>query len=252
MPLQLPEWYVISLRPQGEHLPLRRQARACGAGVFACSPLRLQAVASPGLGAALACPRVVFTSPAAVRFAVQAHGRLGTGAGQDWLAVGAGTARALQHAGVDTVLSPTRMQAEGLLDLPALTAVAGLDVGLVTAPGGRGLIEAVLRDRGARVVRADVYRRERVDIRRSRFAALQRLATPCVLLVTSGEALAAFLDQVPAALALRLAAGPVVVSSERLEVLVREAGFARVSRAASAQPADLLAAAAHAVDRGFG
>lgn len=251
-PVQSPGWYVISLRPQGEHLSLRRRARACGAGVFACSPLRLQALPSPSLDEALACPRVVFTSPAAVRFAVQAHGRLRGLDGQAWLAVGAGTARALQRAGIETVHSPQRMEAEGLLELPPLGAVSGVDVGLVTAPGGRGVIEATLVERGARVVRANVYRRERVAIRRARLAALARLAAEPVLLVSSGEALASFLDQLPAPLAARLAKGPVVVSSARLETLARQAGFQRVTRADSARPADLLAAAAHAVGRGFG
>lgn len=243
---------MISLRPQGEHLPLRRQARACGAGVFACSPLRLAALASPVLEAALACPRVVFTSPAAVRFAVQAHGRLAAREGQSWLAVGAGTARALQRAGIASVESPQRMEAEGLLELPPLRRVAGLEVGLVTAPGGRGVIDATLGERGARVVRAEVYRREPVAIRRSRFTALARRAGPAVLLVSSGEAFAGFLAQLPTSLATRLRAAPVVVSSARLEALVREAGFAHVERARSARPADLLAAAAHAVGRGFG
>lgn len=249
---QAPAWYVISLRPQGEHRALRRRAQACGAGVFACSPLRLQGLPSPTLGDALRCPRVVFTSPAAVRFALQAHGRLRALDGQAWLAVGAGTAAALQRAGVDSVSSPRRMESEGLLDLPALGAVAGIDVGLVTAPGGRGVIEAVLRERGARVVRADVYSRERVPIAPARFQALQRLPADSVLLVSSGEALGALLEQLPAPLAARLAAAPVVVSSTRLEALVREGGFVRVTCAASARPADLLVAAAHAVGRGFG
>lgn len=251
-PRQSPEWYVISLRPQGEHLALRREARARGGAVFACSPLRLQALPCPDLETALACPRVVFTSPAAVRFALQAHGRLRAGEGQAWLAVGDGTARALRRAGVETVASPQRMEAEGLLDLPALREVAGVDVGLVSAPGGRGVIEKVLGERGARVVRADVYRRERVRIRRSRLAALERVAGNAALLVSSGEALAAFLDQLPDALAARLAAAPVVVSSARLEALVRDAGFVAVMRADSARPAAMVVAAAHAVDRGFG
>ena len=243
---------MISLRPQGEHRALRRQARACGARVFACSPLRLQALPGAPLAAALACPRVVFTSPAAVRFAVQAHGRLHAGDGQQWLAVGSGTAQALRRAGVAAVQSPQRMEAEGLLDLPALVSVDGIGVGLVSAPGGRGVIEGVLRERGARVVRADVYRRERIAIRAERFAALDRLAGDVVLLVSSGEALTAFLEQLPPALSARLAAGPVVVSSARLQELARDAGLERSTCAASARPSDLLAAAAHAVGRGFG
>ncbi|MEG3193171.1 uroporphyrinogen-III synthase, partial [Lysobacter sp. D1-1-M9] len=38
-----PEWYVISLRPRGQHDGLRRAAARHGAGLIALSPWRLQA-----------------------------------------------------------------------------------------------------------------------------------------------------------------------------------------------------------------
>ncbi|HYM85511.1 MAG TPA: uroporphyrinogen-III synthase, partial [Pseudoxanthomonas sp.] len=37
-----PGWYVISLRPQGGHEPLRRAAAAQGARLIALSPWRLR------------------------------------------------------------------------------------------------------------------------------------------------------------------------------------------------------------------
>jgi uroporphyrinogen-III synthase len=251
-PRQSPEWYVISLRPQGEHRPLRRPARARGAGVFACSPLRLLGLPSPTLDTALACPRVVFTSPAAVRFAVLAQGGLRARPGQAWIAVGAGTARALGRLGIDAAHPLQHMDSDGLLALPALAAVDGVRIGLVTAPGGRGLIQSTLRTRGAEVVRADVYTREPVALRRQRLQRLAGLPRPAVLLVSSAEALASLQAQLPGALLQRLREDPVVVSSARLEQIVREAGFMDPRLAHSASPPDLLLTAAHAAGQGFG
>ena len=51
------------------------------------------------------------------------------------------------------------MDSEGLLALPVLADVHGLRIGLVTAPGGRGLIAAQLQAAGATIERADVYQR---------------------------------------------------------------------------------------------
>src|SRR5262245_15980113 len=68
-----PAWYVISLRPRGEHDALRRAAARYGAGLIALSPwqllLRDDARSRADLRVALAASRVVFTSPTAVRAA---------------------------------------------------------------------------------------------------------------------------------------------------------------------------------------
>ena len=66
---------MLSLRPVAQHAPLRRAAAMHGARVLALSPWRLQALDDDAtradLRAALACDRVVFTSPAAVRAAAR-------------------------------------------------------------------------------------------------------------------------------------------------------------------------------------
>src|SRR4249919_366729 len=106
--LPLQGWYVISLRPLGQHATLRRHAARLGARTFALSTLRLQALpAGAALAEALRCPLVLFTSPAAVRFA-QAARPLRAKAGQSWFAPGAGTAAALRRAGIEGVLHPAR------------------------------------------------------------------------------------------------------------------------------------------------
>ena len=240
--------YVISLRPVGGHAALRRAAAAHGARVLALSPWRIEtrddAAARSALHAALRADAVVFTSPAAVRAATSLSA-LRARRGQAWLAVGAGTAAALRRAGIDTVLAPARMDSEGLLDLPALREVRGRTVGLVTAPGGRGVIAATLRRRGARLLRADVYARVPVT---PAAAAVQRLRTlrPAhwLLALSSGEALLGVLANLPADAIARLRGARVLAASERLATLAREHGFRDISVAADARPRSLLAVAA--------
>src|SRR5690606_3258805 len=157
-----PEWYVISLRPTGQHASMRRAAARHGGAVIALSPWSIQARDCPdareALRSALEAPFVVFTSPAAAQAAatLQALRRRPT---QHWFAVGAGTAASLRRAGVERVESPERMDSEGLLALPGLQRLAGQHLGLVTAPGGRGTLVPAFEARGALVLRADVYER---------------------------------------------------------------------------------------------
>ena len=240
-------WYVISLRPTGQHGPVRRAAAAHGAGVLALSPWSIEPVDTPqarqSLAAALAAPVVVFTSPAAAR-AAAALAPLRREPGQDWLGVGAGTAGALRRAGVEGVESPERMDSEGLLAMPALQRLAGRHLGLVTAPGGRGTLVPAFEARGARVIRADVYQRVPRRVSRRQLGRLHALQTPAVLTVSSGEALQRIVADIDAAALARLRSLPAVVASDRLGALAGELGFDRVHRAASARPADLVAAAA--------
>ena len=112
-----PAWYVISLRPQGDHAALRRAARRHGAGLLALSPWRIRrcddATTRADLRKALQCPRVVFTSPAAVA-AADALERLHPRPGQAWFAVGAGTAAALRRAGIPDLASVAALEPEAL------------------------------------------------------------------------------------------------------------------------------------------
>jgi uroporphyrinogen-III synthase len=242
-----PSWYVISLRPRGEHAPLRREAAKRGGGLIALSPWRLQLrdddAARAALNEALAASRVVFTSPAAVH-AAQALQPLQLQPAQVMCAVGAGTAAALRRAGVEAVQSPVRMDSEGLLALPVLQEVHGRDVGLVTAPGGRGEIAPALAARGARVLRADVYAREPVPLSARALQRLREADAPLVLALSSGEALQRVLTALPADLLSRMTEALVVAASERLDNLARELGFTDIERAAGPLPADLVDAAA--------
>lgn len=240
-------WYVISLRPQGQHASLRRAAAAQGARLIALSPWKLRQrtddAARTALRIALDAPRVLFTSPVAVRAAaalLEFHPR----SEQAWIAVGSGTALAIRRTGVQCVQSPARMDSEGLLELAVLQDLAGLDVGLVTAPEGRGLLGSALRGRGARLLRADVYAREPIALSPSALRRLRALRVPTFLALTSEGALRQVLAQAPGDIQARLRAAPVMAASERLQRIAREAGFAEVGLAEGPRPHQLLAAMA--------
>ena len=203
--------------------------------------LRNDARSRADLRAALAAPRVVFTSPAAVR-AAHALQPLKARRGQHWCAVGAGTAAALRRAGIADVAAPTRMDSEGLLALSELQQVQNLDVGLVTAPGGRGEITPALQARGARVLRADVYAREPIALAPRALQQLVEVDAPLALALSSGEALQRVLDALPTDLATKLRRAHVAAASERLRALAREHGFRDVDLATGPRPAQLLAA----------
>lgn len=243
--LPLHQWTVLSLRPRGQHGSLRTAARRRGARVLAASPIAIvpldDARTRTTLAAALDAERIVFTSPNAVRAAARLA-PLRARRGQVWLAVGAGTRRALARAGI-TAIAPNRMDSDGLLDLPALSDVRGMRIGLITAPGGRDLLAPTLTARGAQVLRAHVYARREVALTARQHAALAAaLHAPrrVLLIASSSEALAALLCQVDAA-ALRHCA--VVATSARMAEAARAAGFVRVAVAPYPRPSALLDAA---------
>jgi uroporphyrinogen-III synthase len=241
--------YVLSLRPVAQHAPLRRAAAAHGARVLALSPWTLRTcddrATRAALRVALASQRLLFTSPAAVR-AAQALQGLHARKGQAWFAVGAGTAAALRRAGIRGVIAPTRMDSEGLLALPGLQEVRGCTLGLVTAAGGRGVIAPTLQQRGATVLRADVYARVAIAPSPRAVAALRALQAPAWLMLSSGGALEQLLDTLPADVLAVLRRAHVVAASERLAQLARTHGFGRITLAASALPRDLVDSAARA------
>ncbi len=239
-------WTLLSLRPSGEHAPLRRAVARHGGRLLALSPWRLQtndtAQARAALQHALEAPIAVFTSPAAVRAAHQLRS-LQRPVQAQWVSVGEGTARALHACGIDAVVRPARMDSEGLLALPVFAAPLQ-SVGLITAPGGRGMLAPALEHRGARILRADVYQRVPLRLRSSALHALTDALPRSVLAMSSAEALTLVLQQLPAALSEAVRQRPLVASSERLCDAAQAAGFCHVVRAAGPLPEQLVAAAA--------
>jgi uroporphyrinogen-III synthase len=236
---------VVITRPVGSATALVRRVRAAGGVPVLLPGLALRgapdaSLARAALHAALGDDLLVFTSPAAVRFAARLA-PLRTSAGV--FAVGQGTARVLRRHGVAAPLVPRRQDSEGLLGHPALANVRGRRVALIGAPGGRGVLRQELAARGARLREVQVYRRVPARLDRRHLAALAGLPASACVLLSSAEALHNLCQQLPPPALARWLAAIAVVSSGRLAAAAHAAGFARVELAASALSGDLLDAA---------
>ena len=239
-----PAWSLVWLRRGPEVPALRRRLRDEGGHLLELAPWRIVPRRDPAsahaLAAALSCPRVLFTSPAAVTAADALYPLACWQPAGPVLAVGSGTARALAAAGMTDVLAPERMDSEGLLCLPALQQIAGLAVGLVTAPGGRGMIPAVLQQRGADVRQADVYDRRRRHLPARRRARLLTLPLPAWLALGSGKALEHLWEQLSPRRRHALQACRAVPASARLAETAARFGLTAGPRAANALASTLL------------
>jgi uroporphyrinogen-III synthase len=238
---------VVITRPAGTGSTLARQVRSRGGVPLLLPGLALRAAADEAgaaiaLRAALGDDVLVFTSPAAVRFAarlVPLHTRAVV------CAVGQGTARALRRHGVAEPLAPReRQDSEGVLALSALAQLRSQRVSLIGAAGGRGLLRTELAARGAVLREIHVYRRTTPRWLRRQLAAVQALPAQARVLLSSAEALDNLRGGLPPSVFAALTGAVAVVSSERLAEAARAAGFERIVQADSAVSADLLAAAA--------
>ena len=237
---------LVITRPAGTARALVRQVRALGGTPVLLPGLALRgphdaAAVRAALCAGLADELVIFTSPAAVRHAA-ALAPLRTGAVV--LAVGRGTARALQRHGAPGALVPDQPDSEGLLGHPLLQDLRERRVTLIGAPGGRGVLRTQLAARGARLHEVQVYRRVPPRLDRRHVTALLALPGAARVLLSSHEALQNLCRLLPGPALARLRAATAVVSSERMASAARDAGFTQIELAASAMSDDMLAAAA--------
>ncbi|HEV7775501.1 MAG TPA: uroporphyrinogen-III synthase [Luteibacter sp.] len=234
---------VVITRPAGTAGPLVRQVRALGGLPVAVPGLSLRAIAGAetrdALLAALGDELVIFTSPAAVRFAAKLA-PLRTAA--TVVAVGQGTAAALRVHEIAAHVPAQRQDSEGLLALDVVGELDGRRVALVGAPGGRGVLRRELAGRGARLREVHVYRRVAPRLDRRHIEPLLALPARSAVLISSAEALEHLRHGLPGPAWERLRHALVVVSSERLREVAKEAGFAGIQVAASAMPADMLQA----------
>jgi len=237
---------IVITRPAGTGTRLAKQVAALGGIALLLPGLSLRGAADPQHAKeqwlhAQQDDVLIFTSPAAVRYALalapwpRAHDAV--------IALGQGTARALKRHGIAVHVPARQQDSEGVLALPLLKHPHGQRIALITAPGGRGVLAQQLAERGARVREVHVYRRTAPRLSRRHGAAVQQLpATACVLF-SSAEAIHNLAQQLPPSAWERLCRTTAIVSSERIEAAARAAGFTRIHRAASAVQADLLAAA---------
>ena len=246
---------VVVTRPTATAAVLKRRIIALGGNPLSLPGVVLKIVEADSaltnqLLAARQSDIVIFVSPAAVRFTFALRPQLRFSRQTVILAVGGATAEALARQRIQNVRQPLlRHDSEGLLALPELTAVRGKHVSLIGAPGGRGLLTQTLRRRRAKVEVIHVYRRNAPVYSRRQLTKLELATAPLITILSSAEVLLNLRTILPLHLYARLAAGELVVSSQRLATIARNHLFSRTHIAASAAPADLLHTACDALSR---
>jgi uroporphyrinogen-III synthase len=176
---------------------------------------------------------VIFVSGNAVRFALELSVHRALPRARITAAVGRATARVLEASGDSPDLVPERFDSEGLLESPALQSVQNQRVLIVRGVGGRPLLGDTLRERGALVEYAEVYRRSLPAAETT--GVLDRWPRDVQVVTTTSidvlENLVRLLGDRGAPL---LRDTPLVVVSERMEQEAARLGVRQVVRAAGA------------------
>jgi uroporphyrinogen-III synthase len=164
-------------------------------------------------------------------------------------AVGAGTAKALQKAGITTVTYPRdEWSSEGLLSMPVFQNVKGKNISIVRGEGGREILDKILVSRGANVSHMIAYQRvlPTVDV------------VPCRNLFTRQAIDVVVCSSYEAVHNLKILLGdeawpqikniPLIVMSERIKTLALNLGFQTIWVAAQASHEAILAMLAQKKD----
>lgn len=239
--LPMHDWTVLSLRPDGQHAVAHSASKLRGAEFLSCSSMKLEAIKNDDeLKKVLACDDIIVTSPAAARFAEKSTVFTVTQNAR-WFAVGEGTASVLKKIGIRNISTPhAGSNSESLLAMAALQSLDKRRVGLITAPGGRGLIEPELVKRGARVRVVHTYQRKVIPVSAEQLDAIDKLQPPFVVLCSSHEVFQSFWQQISPALQSKLLQGFWVLSSARLQALLQEAGILNTFVSPAPQPDAML------------
>ena len=226
---------VVLTRPRDLAEPFARLLERGGARAIVFPAIEIQPLAPPTALARLAeYDLVCFISPSAVRVARAAQ--------PPWpprlaAAIGAGTRRELERAGVRAVIAPAASaDSEALLALPEVQNLRGKRVLIARGEGGRELLVQTLAARGALVEHAVCYRRVKPAADAAPLVAAWRRGELHALVVWSAQALDNFGAMGGEAL---VAALPVFVPHERIARHARAHG-AREVVVAAASDDDLL------------
>lgn len=152
---------VLVTRPAGTAARLAERIERAGGRAILFPAIEILALPPPAAFDRLGdFALAIFVSPSAVERALALLG--GWPQGLATAAVGEGTRRALERAGVRHVLAPEEGgDSESLLALPELARYAGRRVLIVRGVGGRELLGSALAARGCEVELAECYRRAR-------------------------------------------------------------------------------------------
>ena len=138
-------------------------------------------------------------------------------------AVGAATAAALENAGQSATTPLGAYSSEGLLELSQFQSVSGRRILIVTGEDGLAVLAPALRERGAQVELAEVYRRVALPYDGDRIS--ETLRAIDVIVITSGQALDHLVRLTPAPMQKTLLQKQLVVPGPRMVEKASELGF---------------------------
>ncbi len=163
-------------------------------------------------------------------------------AGLSWYAIGAATADMLARHGIAAITPGNVMSSEGLLAVPALQHVNDQRVLIVKGEGGRDTLMTELTRRGAAVDELACYRRSRPELPAGALAAKLSRWGIDVIMLSSGEGLANLQVLLSPAETTKLKHIALIVPSQRVAQLAREAGFEQIVTAENASDMAMLRA----------
>jgi len=240
---------VLVTRPEQQAMPLCRLLEASGAIALRLPAIEIKPLGDAHelktrLGALEAFDLIIFTSANAVRFGAPL---LTLQREPTLAAIGPATARALDQAGYRVTVTPTGgFDSESLLLHPKLANPAGLRVLIVKGMNGRELLQEELARRGAQVVIAGVYKRERAVHDAAELAALEAKLVAGeiqVITATSAEIAASLLATATPAVRREFNRVHWLVPGARVAAALRERGVtAPILQADTAEDQDLVAA----------
>ncbi len=235
---------VLVTRTESAGEDLAGKVAEMGKDVLHCAPFALEPpenakeVASQ-LEALLPADLVIITSQEGARRSVELVGAKSF-ARALVVVPGEGTARLARELGFANVIYPSRHgTSEAMLALPELREVDGLNVLILAAEGGRGLMGKMLEDRGAAVDRIHVYRRIRQDMPGD-LAVKVRDAEWVITLAASWEAVAGLAEAVPDDVLQLIKSGSLIAPSRRVAERAASIGFQRCTIAAGADDEAML------------
>jgi len=213
---------VVVTRPRELAGALAELLERRGARAFMFPAIEIQPLpAPPALGCVSDFDMVVFVSPSAVRVAAAAM----TGRPRVAAAIGEGTLRALERAGIAPVIAPASgADSESLLAQPPMQQLQGKRVLIVRGEGGRALLGESLAARGANVQYAECYRRVRPALDAAPLLAAARRGEVDAISVLSAQALDNFLAMTGG----EVASLPFFVPHDRVASHARSRGVRRV------------------------
>lgn len=162
--------------------------------------------------------------------------------GLHWYAIGSATAAALAGYGIAAITPGQAMHSEGLLAVPGLQRVEEQRVLIVKGYGGRDTLRQELTRRGARVDELACYRRSVPELSPGElYARVLDWRIDCILL-SSGEGLSNLLLLLSQPETSKLKHMGLIVPSDRVAEMARNAGFDRVVTAENASDEAMLRA----------